>query len=157
MENQPPTARVNILIRRPVAEVFAAVTQPEYLTKFWLSSASGPLEAGKAVHWEFMVKGAEVDCFVRELTPNVRILIDWSDGTKLDWRFAPHGKSETVLEVENRGFHGDASEVVATALESTQGFSIVLCELKALLERGQALGLVRDKAILIEEASKAKG
>ncbi len=39
------TARASMLIRRPAAEVFRAITLPDILVKFWLARASGPLEA----------------------------------------------------------------------------------------------------------------
>lgn len=35
---------------------------------------------------------------------------------------------------------------------ATEGFSIVLCDLKTLLESGRSAGLVRDKARLIAQA-----
>jgi len=60
----------------------------------------------------------------------------------------------TVVEIENSGFSGELHEAVATAIESTQGFTIVLCDLKTLLERGTSMNLVRDKALLIEEEMK---
>ena len=41
-------------------------------------------------------------------------------------------------------------EAVATAINSTEGFTIVLCALKALLEHGSAMNLVNDKALLLE-------
>ena len=150
--SKPPSAKVKLLIRRPAAEVFAALTRPEQLTKFWLSSASAPLEAGKTVHWEFKVQGSTVDCNVRELVPSSRILIDWSDGTKLTFQLESRADGFTVLAVENSGFGGSAAEALETALEATQGFAIVVCNLKTLLERGESAGLVEDKALLISEA-----
>ena len=38
-----------------------------------------------------------------------------------------------------------------------EGFSIVLCDLKTLLETGTSAGLVRDKAELISRSMKAGG
>ncbi|HET6340503.1 MAG TPA: hypothetical protein VFG30_45150 [Polyangiales bacterium] len=57
-----------------------------------------------------------------------------------------------MLGVENKGFAGAPHEVLATALEATQGFAIVVCDLKTLLEHGTSIGLVQDKAALITEA-----
>jgi len=155
-ETLAPTAKVRMLIRRPVEEVFAAITSADTLTKFWLSSASGPLALGKTIRWEFRVPGASVESFVKELVPNERILIEWSDGTTLEWKFERRADGSTVLEVENRGFAGDPREAIATALESTQGFAIVVCDLKSLLEHGTSMGFVRDKAALITEALNEK-
>lgn len=62
----------------------------------------------------------------------------------------------TKLKVENAGFKGDARQAIEAALEATQGFTIVLCDLKTLLEQGVSANLVRDKAALIQEKLSAK-
>ena len=145
-----PVARVSMLIRRPVADVFNAFVEPAMLERFWLARSSGPLQLGKSVRWDFMVEGASADAYVKELQANERIFIEWSDGTTVAWTFKSHAGDATIVEVENTGFRGDAEEVIRTAVESTQGFTIVLCDLKTLLEQGKSMNLVRDKAALIE-------
>ena len=40
-------AKTEMLIRRPVAEVFEAFTNPDITTKFWFTKSSGQLETGK--------------------------------------------------------------------------------------------------------------
>jgi uncharacterized protein YndB with AHSA1/START domain len=150
-----PKASASMLIRRPVEDVFEAITSPDVLTRFWLSSASGPLQAGQRVHWEFKVKGAAVDTFVKEMEQDKRILLEWSDGTTVAWTFEARPDGTTRIAVENAGFKGDTREVVETALEATQGFTIVLCDLKTLLEQNISANLVRDKATLIQEKLSA--
>jgi uncharacterized protein YndB with AHSA1/START domain len=152
-----PVARVSMLVRRPVAEVFNAFVEPALLERFWLSKASGPLQTGKSVRWDFMVEGASADAYVKELSTNERIFIEWSDGTTVSFKFTPHRADATVVGIENAGFNGDADEVIQTAIESTQGFTIVLCDLKTLLEQGRSMNLVRDKAALIEATMAAEG
>jgi uncharacterized protein YndB with AHSA1/START domain len=39
--------QTGMLIRRPVAEVFEAVVDPDVTTKFWFTRSSGRLEPGK--------------------------------------------------------------------------------------------------------------
>jgi len=145
-----PAAKVSMLIRCPPAKCFEAFVSPELLTKFWLSRASGPLEPGKTVTWEFMVPGASAKTYVEELLRDRRIRISWDDGTKVSFVFEPYSDGGTKVEVINEGFPGGAEEAMEAALEATQGFTIVLCELKATLEHGRSLGLVKDKALLIE-------
>jgi uncharacterized protein YndB with AHSA1/START domain len=148
----PPKVKVGMLIRRPAREVFEAIRSPDMLTRFWLSSASGPLELGKRVHWEFMVEGASTETFVKVLEKDKRILVEWSDGTTVDWIFEPRPDGTTVLRVENAGFTGTPDQIVATAMEATHGFTIVLCDLKVLLETNTSPNLVRDTARIIQEA-----
>jgi uncharacterized protein YndB with AHSA1/START domain len=144
-----PVAQASLLIRRPAAELFDAFVEPHMLTRFWLSAASGPLEIGKRVRWEFMVPGAVVATSAVVLQPSERIEIEWSDGTHAVWRFESVDDG-TIVRIDNWGFKGATKEVVATALEATQGFTIVLCDLKTLLETGRSTNLVRDKALQIQ-------
>lgn len=151
------TASSEQLVRKPAREVFAAFVEPGLLVRFWLATASGPLELGRKVHWEFLVEGAADDLEVLALEPNRRIRIRWSDGTETEWTFTEHGSSETVVRVEQSGFAGGPDEVAASALEATQGYTLVLCGLKVLLEGDRAVRLVADKAELIERAMAEEG
>ena len=46
-------AKTEMLIRRPVAEVFEAFINPDITTKFWFTKSSGRLEAGKQIRWDW--------------------------------------------------------------------------------------------------------
>ena len=48
-----PVAKAEMLIRRPVAEVFEAFVNPVLTSKFWFTKGSGRLEAGKQVKWDW--------------------------------------------------------------------------------------------------------
>ncbi len=146
------TARASMLIRRPAAEVFRAITLPDILVKFWLARASGPLEVGQRVRRDFMVKGASDEVLVKEMERDRRLLTELSDGTTVTWQLTSHPDSTTVIEVEQAGFKGTPGDVATAALGSTQGYAIVLCALKTLLERGDPMSLVHDKAALIEQS-----
>jgi uncharacterized protein YndB with AHSA1/START domain len=87
---------------------------------------------------------------VREFEQDRRLFLEWSDGTTVEWQLSSRADGTTVVEVENSGFKGDPAAATATALEATQGFTIVLCDLKTLVETGASTNLVRDKAALIE-------
>jgi uncharacterized protein YndB with AHSA1/START domain len=149
--SQAPVAKVVAFIRRPPHDIFNAFVEPATLTKFWLAAASAPLELGKTVHWEFLVEGASADAAVKVLDAPTRIVIDWSDGTNVEWTFTERMGQGTVVVVTQSGFAGSGDEIVAQALDATGGFSLVLSDLKALLEQGNVVNLVRDKATLIED------
>jgi hypothetical protein len=61
-----------------------------------------------------------------------------------------HGNRATRVAVEVTGFKDDNG--VDSIVNATEGFSIVLCDLKTLLETGHSANLVRDKAELIAES-----
>jgi len=44
-----PIAKAQMLIRKPVAEVFEAFVDPAITTKFWFTESSGRLEPGKTI------------------------------------------------------------------------------------------------------------
>lgn len=137
--------RAEMLIRRPPADVFEAFVNPAITTRFWFTKSSGRLEAGKRVRWEWEMYGVHDEVEVKAIEPGRRILYEWSfpDPNTVEWTFAPHDKG-TLVTVVNTGFSGD--DMVAQALDSTQGFNIVLCAAKAWLEHGVELNAVADKA-----------
>ncbi len=144
---EAPIAKTAMLIRRPVAEVFAAFVDPATTTRFWFTRSSGKLEPGARVRWEWEMCGLSTPVAVREIVPNRRIVIDWDDDnpTTVEWQFTPHAADATFVQITNSGFRGDGDARVAQALDSTGGFALVLAGAKALLEHGIELNLVGDR------------
>jgi uncharacterized protein YndB with AHSA1/START domain len=145
---EPPVAKAELLIRRPVEQVFRAFIDPEITTRFWFTKSSGKLERGKRVRWDWEMYGVHSDVEVKEIEDNRRIVIEWSSyvgRTPVEWVFKSRSDGTTFVTITNYGFHGNANEVVKQAIESTQGFTYVLSGLKALLEHGIELNLVTDK------------
>lgn len=135
-----------MVIRKPIGEVFDAFVDPAITTRFWFTKSSGRLEPGKRVTWEWEMYGASADVWVRALEYPSRILIEWDEPpTSVEWRFTSHGTEATLVQISNTGFQGADEEVVAMAIDSMGGFSLVLAGLKALLEHGVALNLVADR------------
>ncbi len=152
MENLPlkqvPIARTGMLIRKPVADVFEAIITPDITTRFWFTRSSGRLEAGKQVQWDWEMYGISIPVTVKAIEPYKRILIEWpSQGgpTTVEWIFRSMEDCSTFVSITNAGFTGDGDEVVRQAMDSTQGFSLVLAGLKALLEHNVELNLVADR------------
>jgi uncharacterized protein YndB with AHSA1/START domain len=143
------TAKAKMLIRAQVADVFAAFVDPQRLREFWLKSASGPLQPNAHVEWEFMLPGARETVDVLAFSTNEHIKFKWSNGNVVDLTFDHHANEATRVEVLITGFGGD--DPFMQAVNATEGFAIVLCDLKSLLETGKSGGMVRDKALLIAE------
>ena len=149
MTNTLPTlvAKAQMLIRRPVAQVFEAHVDPAVTSCFWFSKGSGRLETGERVRWDWEMYGVSAEVEVKAIEENRRILIEWGgpdNPTSVEWTFEPRGEDRTFVTVENWGFRGNAEEVVAAALDSTGGFNLLLAGLKAFLEHGIELNLVAD-------------
>lgn len=144
---KPPIAKAELLIRRPVSEVFEAFVNPDIITKFWFDRSTGRLVSGAIVRWHWELLNASAEVRVKEIEENVRILIEWDEEnpTTVEWTFWPRSESKTYVRVVNAGFAGTGDEIVGQALESTGGFALVLAAAKAYLEHGIALNIVADR------------
>lgn len=141
-----PVAKAEMLIRKPVAEVFEAFVDPAITTKFWFTKSSGRLAPDAKLRWEWEMYEVVADLEVAAFEPNAYIAIVWAETReRVEWRFTPHGADTTFVSITNTGFSGDGDAQVSTAIGSTEGFTLVLAGLKALLEHGVLLGLVRDR------------
>jgi uncharacterized protein YndB with AHSA1/START domain len=143
-----PVAKAEMLIRRPVAEVFEAFVDPAVTGKFWFSRGSARLESGRKVEWHWDMYGFSVPVTVKAVEPNRRILVEWpGEGgpTTIEWTFTARRDGTTFVSIANSGFSGNADAMVKQALDSTEGFTFALAGLKALLEHNVRLNLVPDR------------
>lgn len=148
-------AKVSMLIRCPVSAAFHAFVEPEVITRFWLKATSEPLAPGAKAKWTFMVPGATEVATVTEFIDQRRIGFEWSDGVKVAITFEQHDPNVVLVSMEAVGF--DADKGIAPIVNAAEGFSIVLCDLKTLLESGKSANLVRDKAALIAASLPHRG
>src|SRR5678816_1864012 len=97
-----PTAESAMLIRKPVAEVFAAFVDPEITTRFWFTKSTGRLDAGKEITWTWEMYNHSVQVKVKAIDVNKRILIDWGNDesmTEVEWVFAPQKNDTTYVTI----------------------------------------------------------
>lgn len=143
-----PVAETEMLIRKPVAEVFEAFIDPGITTNFWFTRSSGRLEAGHETRWDWEMYGASTTVLVKAIEPDQRIVIEWdgySGRTTVEWTFSARKDATTHVVIRESGWTGDGDELVKYVAESTQGFALTLAGLKAFLEHGIRLNLVADK------------
>jgi len=145
---QAPVAKAGMLIRKPVAEVFAAFIDPGVTTKFWFTKSSGRLEVGRPVTWEWEMYGASTQVIPKAIEADRRIVIEWdgySGRTQVEWKFAPRKDGTTFVSIAESGWTGEGDDLVKYVGNSTEGFTWTLAGLKALLEHGVRLNLVADR------------
>ena len=141
-----PVVQAQMLIRRPIDEVFNAFVDPAVTSQFWFTASSGKLERGAKVTWEWEMYGVSADVHVKAIEQPSRILIEWDEpSTTVEWKFTSPVAEGTLVQISNTGFVGTDEQVVGMALDSMGGFSLVLAALKAWLEHGIALNLVADR------------
>ena len=137
-----PVAHTQMLIRRPVAEVFEAFIDPEITSRFWFSRGDRQLEEGKTVTWHWDMYGVFAEVEVKSIEQEKRILIEWP--TPVEWVFTPRGDDATFVSITASGFVGTDDEKVAQAIDSMGGFTRVFAGCKAYLEHGVQLNLVAN-------------
>jgi uncharacterized protein YndB with AHSA1/START domain len=143
-----PMMETGMLIRRPAAEVFEAILNPEITTKFWFTRSSGRLEVGRPVRWDWEMYDVSIQVTPKAIEPNRRIVIQWpgyGGPTTVEWTFAAQTEDTTFVRVTESVFTGTGDQLVKFAADSTEGFALMLAGLKAFLEHGVRLDLVRDR------------
>lgn len=134
-----------MLIRKPVEEVFEAFIDPKITTQFWFTKSSGKLESGKKINWEWEMYGASIIVDVKIVKQKEQILIEWGEpSTTVEWLFFPKSADTTLVKISIWGFRGTEDEIFAKAMDSMGGFSFLLADLKAYLEHNIKLNLVAD-------------
>ena len=67
--NEGAVAKTGMLIRKPVAKVFEAVTDPAITTRFWFTKSTGQLRVGEPVTWDWEMYGASTQVMPNSSNP----------------------------------------------------------------------------------------
>ena len=135
-------------ILKPVNEVFDAVVNPNKMSNYFVSRASGPIEPGR-VDWEFGDVGAKVSIDVLEVEHNRKIVFESSalgPQIRTTLEFTPDGPEATVVTITESKFPL-TEEGVKQALGQNAGWTYTLCGLKAYVQFGINLRTGLNKRI----------
>ncbi len=146
-EIKTPHIETQMQIRKPVDEVFNAFIDPAVTTNFWFTRSSGKMEAGKDVQWEWEMYNVSAWVSVMEIIRNEKILFEWNDPERLkvEFLFKTLSDGTTYVTVRESGYKKTGKDLIEIIKDSTSGFTTVLDGLKAYLEYGINLNLIRDK------------
>ncbi len=145
-ELKTSTVETQMLIRKPVSEVFQAFIDPTITTNFWFTKSSGPLEVGKTVKWEWEMYGVSANVLIKEIIPNKFISMEWGDPvTTVDFEYTELTEGTTYVIIKNYGFREKGDKLMEAIKDNTAGFTTVLDGLKAYLEHKIRLNLIGDK------------
>jgi len=146
MTNKIPTVDTQMLIRKPVTQVFQAFIDPVITTNFWFTKSSGQLEVGKTVKWEWEMYGVSANVLTKVIITNKLISTEWGDPTTtVDYEFTALTDETTYVVIKNYGFKETGNDLIQVIKDSTGGFTTVLDGLKAYLEHNINLNLIGDK------------
>ncbi|MEO7978011.1 SRPBCC family protein [Flavobacterium sp.] len=141
-------AKAEMLIRKPVSEVFEAFVNPEITSKFWFTKGSGNLEENEKTEWTWEMYGFSLSVMTHVLQQNKKIVIEWGtpdESTLVEWVFTSMNENETFVSIINSGFKGEHDSIIDQVRNSTEGFTLVLAGAKAYLEHHIQLNLVLDR------------
>jgi uncharacterized protein YndB with AHSA1/START domain len=148
LNNINNAAIAEMLIRKPINEVFEAFINPEVTSKFWFTKSTGKLEPDKYIEWTWEMYNHTVIVFVKSIEINKTIIIEWGnyqDKSIVEWSFKEYKDNTTFVSIVNSGFQGDIEQIISQIRDSTEGFTMVLAGLKAYLEYKIQLNLIRDR------------
>lgn len=135
-----------MLIRRPVKQVFEAFIDPAITTNFWFTKSTGKLKTDEKVTWEWEMYGVSVQILVKQILQDKKISFEWDEpATTINIEFNALTHDTTYVVIKNYCFKQTGNELLQAIKDNTGGFTTVLDGLKAFLEHGINLNLIADK------------
>jgi uncharacterized protein YndB with AHSA1/START domain len=127
-------------IRRSLGRVFRAVQAPKELSAYFATGgASGPLETGKTVMWDFADFPGKFPVRVKRVVKNKSILIAWGSATggwnDVLFQFKSISPRFTEVRIRESGWP-DTPKGRKAAYGNCMGWSQMLAALKAWCEHG---------------------
>lgn len=145
---------VQMLIRKPVEEVFEAMVNPEITSRFWFTKSSGRVEPSQTLEWEWGQFGVKDIVDIKEVKTNELISLEWKLGelkTLVEMVFEPYSETSTLVKVRESGFweidpvkDENFEEKIKLMLGQKGGWNLVLSNMKAWLEHEINLNLIAD-------------
>jgi uncharacterized protein YndB with AHSA1/START domain len=145
-----PPVEQTYFIAAPPARVFAALTQPKQLARWFVERAEVTLEEGGSYRL-IWAPGAAMKGKVRAFTVPSKLVVAWHDklagGRSFDtvarFRLRRKGKG-TILSLTHEGFRSGKSWVALFGQVSS-GWAYYLLNLKSVLEHGTDLRSDEDR------------
>ncbi len=146
---------VQTKIQKPVAEVFDGVYNPGKLSQYFTTGgASGPLDEGTTVIWNFADFPGEAPVRVKKVVPNRLIAFEWDAGEgveddagkkevrtyeglvcRVEMTFEALDDGSTLVRISESGWP-ETQKGLDLSYGNCQGWSQMSCCLKAFLEYG---------------------
>ena len=138
--------KVSGRIARPIHEVYEAVADPDVLSEYFTTGgASGRLEPGATVYWDFADHPGAFPVEVVEAIPDQRIVLRWESAedagsqdtthTTVTIGFEPLDDGRTLVTISEEGWR-DTESGLRSSYGNCEGWTGALCAMKAWLEHG---------------------
>ena len=142
-----PEFKVSGRISKPVHEVFEGVADPKQLSGYFTTNgASGRLQTGATVTWDFHDFPGAFPVHVVEVEQDKKIVLHWgaADGTPeqggsyettVTMTFEPLDDGRTLVTIAETGWR-DTVAAQKAAFGNCEGWTGMLCALKVYIEHG---------------------
>ena len=133
--------QVQTKIQKPIGEVFDGVYNPKKLSRYFTTGrASGPLDEGKTVTWDFADFPGAFPVYVKKVVPNQLIILEWKaaegdHNNKVEIGFEAIDTSSTLVKISESGWE-ETQKGLDNSYKNCQGWMQMSCCLKAYLEYG---------------------
>jgi uncharacterized protein YndB with AHSA1/START domain len=125
-------------ISKPANEVFSAIIEPEKMSNYFISHASGKMEEGKEIMWKFPEFDMEFPIRVSKIEENKYVSYYWEvDGLELlvEISLTPRPNDSTLVTVTEKSRKNDEAGI-KWLMGNSEGWANFLACLKAYLEYG---------------------
>ncbi len=138
--------KVSGRIAKPVHEVFEAVADPAKLSGYFTTGgAKGRLATGATVTWDFADFPGAFPVHVIEVVDDKRIVLNWgaaegtgadpSGNTTMTMAFEQLDDGRTLVTITEEGWK-ETQKALDACIGNTEGWTGMLCAMKAYLEHG---------------------
>ena len=128
-------------IAKPVSEVFDAVHDPEGLSGYFTTGgASGPLDEGMTVKWDFADFPGAFPVHVKKVERDRLIVLEWSAGendeaTEVRIEFEPLDDDSTIVRI-SEGTWPETQGNLERSYGNCMGWTQMIASMKTYLEHG---------------------
>jgi uncharacterized protein YndB with AHSA1/START domain len=126
-------------IRKPIDEVFDAVYNPKKLSGYFTTGgASGVLDEGKEVKWDFHDFPGAFPVRIKQTIKNEKIVLEWanSEGNSnlVEMSFESLDEHSTLVKIKESGWKDQTQKSLDASYGNCYGWMHMLCCLKVYLE-----------------------
>ena len=137
--------RVQAKIKKPVEEVYDAIYNSKKLSKYFTTGgASGPLDEGTEVMWNFHDYPGAFSVFVKRTIKNQKIVFEWASAVEsnrltVEMDFERLGDDTTLVTISEAGWINEDQPSLDESYSNCQGWTQMVCCLKVYLEYNKNL------------------
>lgn len=129
-----PTVTNQLLIQRPVEEVFQLMIDAERISSFWLANSQGPLREGEQYTWLWTEFGESLKIYIDKIIPLQLISTVWQDTQlTIDYEFVKLTPEATYVTFKAYNFKETGEKLVRAITDQGSMLKIALNELELYL------------------------